>query len=99
MAGSLLDRFFMDTFVPKLLSIILLLFSVALLWPLGSAVLAIASGSPVPPRHWLYPLLILGTGAIMTWMLTRKTIPMRLYVVAFALWVVTAGYFFSLSVR
>jgi hypothetical protein len=43
------------------------------------------------------PLLILGTGAVMTWMLTRKTIPMQLYVAAFALWVITATYFFVVT--
>ena len=32
----------------------------------------------------------------MTWMLTRRTIPMQLYVAAFALWVITAGYFIVL---
>jgi hypothetical protein len=83
-------------FLPRLLSIILLVISLAMLVPIGSTVLAIAGGAPVPPAKWLVPLLILGTGAVMTWMLTRKTIPMQLYIAAFALWVITAGYFFVL---
>jgi hypothetical protein len=81
-------------FLPRLLATILLIVSLAMLVPIGSAVMAIAGGAHIPPTRWLIPLLILGTGAIMTWMLTRKTIPMQLYVAAFALWVITAGYFF-----
>ena len=81
-------------FLPRLLATILLLVSLAMLIPIGSAVLAIAGGTPVSPAKWLVPLLILATGAVMTWMLSRKTIPMQLYIAAFALWVITAGYFF-----
>jgi hypothetical protein len=81
-------------FLPRLLATILLLISLVMLIPIGSAVMTMAGGAHVPTTHWLVPLLILGTGAIMTWMLTRKTIPMQLYVAAFALWVITAGYFF-----
>ena len=85
-------------FLPRLLATILLLISLVMLIPIGSAVLAIAEGAHVPPAHWIAPLLILGTGAIMTWMLSRKTIPMQLYIAAFALWVITAGYFFTMRV-
>ena len=85
-------------FLPRLLATILLLISLAMLVPIGSAVIALAGGTPVPPAKWLIPLLILATGAIMTWMLSRKTIPMQLYIAAFALWVITAGYFFTTRV-
>ena len=84
-------------FLPRLLATILLIASLAMLVPIGSAVMAMAGGAHVPPPHWLIPHHILGTGAIQTWMLTRRTIPMQLYVAAFALWVLTAGYFFVVT--
>ncbi len=84
-------------FVPRLLATILLLISLAMLVPIVSAVIAMSGGAHVPAAKWLVPLLILGTGAVMTWMLTRKTIPMQLYVAAFALWVITATYFFVVT--
>ena len=85
-------------FLPRLLATILLLISLVMLIPIASAVMAMAGGAHIPPTRWLVPLLILGTGAIMTWMLSRKTIPMQLYIAAFALWVITAGYFFTTRV-
>jgi uncharacterized membrane protein YcaP (DUF421 family) len=86
----------METFLPRLLSIILLLISIAMFVPIGSVVVHLAHGSTVAPLTWAVPLGILATASIMMWLLTRKAIPLRLYLAAFALWVVTAGYFFFL---
>lgn len=85
-------------FLPRLLATILLIVSLVMLVPIGSAVMTMAGGAHVPPAKWLVPILILGTGAIMTWMLTRRMVPMQLYIAAFALWVITAGYFFMTHV-
>ena len=86
----------MEHLVPKVLSIVVLLISIAMIVLLSSTVIAMWSGSAVSPIRWAVPLGILATGAVMSWMLTRKTIPLQLYVVAFALWVLTAGYCFTL---
>ena len=88
----------MEMLVPRVLSVILLLICVSMLIPIGSAVMTLAGGTHVPPAKWFIPLTILATGAVMTWMLTRRTIPMQLYVLAFALWVITAAYFFTTQV-
>jgi hypothetical protein len=87
----------MDSFLPRLLSIILLLVSMAMLVPIGMVVVDIAGGAPVAALKWAVPLGILGTAAIMMWLLTRKAIPLQLYLTAFALWLLTAGYFFVVS--
>jgi len=87
----------MDSFLPRLLSIILLLISIAMLIPVGSVVIDLLSGAQMPVVRWFVPLAILATAAIMMWLLTRKAIPLQLYLVAFALWVLTAGYFFVVS--
>ncbi len=81
----------------KLISIILLVISLAMLVPLGFTVYRIANGAAVPPAHWLVPLAILGSAAVMMWMLTRKAISLNLYLMAFSLWLVTAGYFFYVT--
>ena len=80
-------------FIPRLLATILLLICIAMLWPIVSAVIAISGGAAVPTAKWAVPLTILATGAIMSWLLTRKSVSLQLYIAAFALWVITAGYF------
>lgn len=84
-------------FLPKLLSIILLVISLAMLFPIGLSVYRIASGVTVPATHWLVPLTILATASIMMWLLTRKSVSLQLYLMAFSLWLITAGYFFYVT--
>jgi hypothetical protein len=84
-------------FIPRLLATILLLTCIAMLWPIVSAVIAISGGAAVPTAKWAVPLTILATGAIMSWLLTRKAVSLQLYIAAFALWVITAGYFFVVA--
>ena len=84
-------------FIPRLLATILLIICIAMLWPIASAVIAIAGGAHVAPAKWAVPITILATGAIMSWLLTRKSVSLQLYVAAFALWVITAGYFFVVA--
>ncbi len=81
----------------KLISIVLLVISLAMLIPLGLAVYRIAHGLAVPPAHWFVPLAILASAAVMMWMLTRKAVSLNLYLMAFSLWLVTAGYFFYVT--
>ncbi|GAC1396163.1 MAG: hypothetical protein NVSMB68_12960 [Thermoanaerobaculia bacterium] len=85
-------------FLPRALAIILVVISVAMLAPIGAAVIDMAAGAHVPAARWLVPLAILGTGAIMIWLLTRKSVSLQLYIIAFALWVLTAYYFFTTRV-
>ena len=80
--------------IPRLLATVLLLICIAMIWPIASAVMAIAHGAQVAPAKWAVPLTILATGAVMSWLLTRKAVSLQLYIAAFALWVITAGYFF-----
>ena len=84
----------METFLPRLLSVILLLVSIAMIVPIGGAVLQIANGTRIHPSQWAVPLTILATASVMMWMLTRKAISVHLYLAAFALWLLTAAYFF-----
>ena len=80
----------------RTISIVILLICLGMLYPLGKAVLALSAGTPVPTAKWAAPMIIRATGAVMTWLLTRKSVSLQLYMAAFALWVVTAGYCFSL---
>jgi hypothetical protein len=81
--------------LPRLLAILLLLISLATFVPLVAAAILLARGREVDPLVWWAPLLILATGAMLTWLLSRRQIALGLYVAAFALWLVTAGYFFT----
>ena len=73
---------------------IILLISLAMLAPIGAAAFHLFQGLEVVQTAWSVPLAILATGAVLTWILSRKTIPLQLYMLAFALWILTAGYFF-----
>ena len=76
----------------RVIAIVLLLVSLVTFVPLVIAALRLARGAEVHPMAWWAPLLILGTSALLTWLLSRRFVAMRLFVVAFALWLVTAGY-------
>jgi hypothetical protein len=77
----------------------ILLISIAMLAPIGAAAVSMFDGRTVAQAAWSVPLAILGTGWVLTWLLTRKQIPLQLYILAFALWILTAGYFFARFVR
>lgn len=87
-----------ESFLPRLLAIVLLLISLAMVVPIGRAVLDLAGGAHVAASRWAVPLAILGTGSILSWLLTRKQVSLQLYLSAFALWLLTAGYFFVTQV-
>ena len=80
--------------LPRLLAVVLLLVSLATFGPLIAAAILLARGRDVAALVWWAPLLILGTGAMLIWLLSRQIAP-RLYLAAFALWLLTAGYFFT----
>jgi hypothetical protein len=79
--------------LPRLLAIILLLVSVLMFIALINIALTLAKGGDVPMRAWMFPMTILATGAILMWLLTRRQLAMQLYAAAFALWLVTTGYY------
>ena len=80
--------------LPRVLSLVVLLVSVILLIPLGFAVAAMLRGQPVTTASWSVPLIMLGTGAALTWLLARKGVAVQLFISAMALWLLAAGYFF-----
>jgi len=79
--------------LPRALATILLLVSLSMFAPLTIAVVQLARGVAVDGLHWLLPLAILAIGAALMGLLSRKQVPLELFVVAVALWLLTAGYF------
>ena len=79
-----------ETLLPRTLAAIVLLISLAMLIPLTKAVIAVVHGKVPILAMWLAPLLILATGLALLMALRRIT---PLYLMALALWVITAGYF------
>jgi len=77
----------------RILATILLLVSLSMLVPLGIAVVHLARGVPVLGVRWLLPLAIIAIAAALMGLLSRKQIPLELFLVAVALWLLTAGYF------
>jgi hypothetical protein len=91
--GKILARMVLGSSVmPRILATILLLVSLAMFVLLGSAAVNLRSGHAVPSTAWTFPLTILGTGALLMWLLLRRQVSMRLYVAAFALWLLAAGF-------
>ncbi|GEM_PF-3589303 len=82
-----------ETLLPRTLAVIVLLISVSMLVPLGKAVLAVIHGATPIIAMWLAPLLILATGLALLLALGRRTVIAPLFLMALALWVITAGYF------
>ena len=78
----------------RMIAIVILLMSMAMLVPVVSAGLGLARGREVETAAWAVPMAILAMGAFLTWLLTRKSVSLQLYLLAFSLWVVTAGFVF-----
>ena len=79
----------------RVLSILILLVTLSMLVPLTFAVVQLVHGAHLPTQSWLFPLGIIAAGAVLISVLSRKQIPLQLYIFAFALWLVTAAYYWS----
>lgn len=79
--------------MPRVAALVLLLLSLTMLVPLVPAVVRLAQGAEIPPDAWRLPLLVLATGAMLLWLLSKKQLPLQLFAVAFALWILAAGYY------
>ena len=84
----------MTDVLPRILATIVLLVSLAMIAPLGSAVAGLLHGKDVASTALFVPLIFLGTGCALTWLLAKKAVSQQLFIAAFALWVMTAGYYF-----
>ena len=82
-----------ETKVPRILAVVLLVVSVVMFIALINIALTLAKGGAVPPKSWLFPLAILAAGAVLMGLLSRRQLPMHLYAAAFALWLLTTGYY------
>ena len=84
----------MTGLLPRILAAAVLLVSLAMIVPLATAVSGFARGRDVANTAILIPLIFLATGAVLTWLLAKKAASLQLFAMAFALWMVAAGYFF-----
>lgn len=84
----------MTGILPRILATVLLLVSLAMIVPLVTAAVGYYRGDAVAASAMLIPLIFLGTGAVLTWLLAKKAVSLQLFAMAFALWIVAAGYFF-----
>ena len=78
-----------ETLLPRTLAVVILLICLAMVIPLGKAVLAVIHHQTPVLAMWLAPLIILATGLALLIALR----PTPIYLMAFALWLITAGYF------
>ena len=81
--------------MPRMLSILILLVTLSMLVPLTFAVIALVHGAHLPMQSWLFPLCIIAAGAVLISFLSRRQIPLQVYIFAFALWLITAAYYWS----
>ena len=78
-----------------MLATIVLIGSLAMLIPLSTSVAALLRGQAVASSSWTFPLVILATGlALISFLPRMQAFGSRLYLSAFALWILVAGYFF-----
>jgi hypothetical protein len=84
-----------ETTVPRALATILVIVSLAMLVPLAGSVMGLMRGEAVASSTWGVPLILLATGlALMTFLRRLQAFGSQLYLAAFALWLVAAGFFF-----
>ena len=79
--------------IPRTLAAILLIVSLTMLFPIGAAVAGMLRGNPVASSAWSIPLIILATGFALISFLPKMQTYGQLYLSAFALWILAAGYF------
>jgi hypothetical protein len=82
-----------DSLLPRLVAAVVAIVSLAMFLPLIRAARTLLRDGSAPIALWIAPLLLLATGALLTHLLTRRQVSAQLVVAAFALWLVTAGYF------
>ena len=80
--------------LPRVLAIVLLLVSLAMIIPVGTSAARIFRGEPIDPLALAVPMIIMAVAAFLTWLLSRKSMPISLFLMAFVLWLLTAGYYF-----
>lgn len=78
----------------RLLPILILLVMLSMCVPLVFAIVAMVHGTHLPTRSWLYPLCVIAAGAVLIGLIRRR-IAMPLSLVAFALWLLAAGYYWG----
>ena len=84
-----------ETTIPRALATIVLLVSLAMLIPIGAAVMGLVRGDEVASATWAIPMVILATGlALMSFLPRMQAFGSPLYGAALALWLLAAGYFF-----
>jgi hypothetical protein len=84
-----------ENLLPRLVAAVVAIVSLAMFIPLIRAARTLVRDGTAPMPLWLAPLLLLATGALLTHVLTRRSASAQLVVAAFALWLVTAGYFLT----
>lgn len=82
-----------ENLLPRFVAAVVAIVSLAMFIPLVRAARTLLRNGSAPLALWLAPLLLLATGAVLTQVLTRRVVSMQLVAAAFALWVLTAGYF------
>lgn len=83
-----------QTTIPRTLAVILLVISLTMLIPIGAAVSQMLRGNSVASSAWTIPLVILATGfALISFLPRMQTFGTQVYLLAFALWILAAGYF------
>lgn len=83
----------MAAVLPRIFATILLIVSLSMMVPLAFAVNGLVRGGAVMPIRWILPLAIIGVGAVLMNILSRKQVPLQLFLFALALWLLTAGYY------
>lgn len=82
-----------ETFLPRLVAVVVLVVSISLLVPIVFAVVQLVHGASVPAARWAFPMTLLAAGAVLISFLGRKQIPVQVYALALTLWLIVAGYY------
>ena len=81
--------------LPRVLAILILLVTLSMFVPLTFAVIQLVHGAHLPTQSWLFPLGIIAAGAALISILSLRQVPLQLYLFAFALWLLTAAYYWG----
>jgi hypothetical protein len=79
-----------EQLLPRIVAATVLLLSVAMLAPLGATVITVLRGGAVTLAQWLGPLVLMATGLALLIVLAKPGPLLRIYMTAFALWLIAA---------
>ena len=82
-----------ETILPRALALVQLFVSLLMFGIIIYVAASYAKGDAVPQRALVFPMAILAIDCTLMWLLSRRELSFRLYMMTIVLWLITTGYY------